>query len=738
MKNRIRIETAMTTKYFKFVLYLIAVILVNMAGVTLFARVDLTGNKIYSISEASVKAVSNLSEPLTINVFFTRNLPAPYNSVGKYLHDLLEEYAVHADRRFNYRFYDVSPDQGDVSPEATRNRKLASDYGIRPVQVQKIEKDEVKFQKAYMGMVLIHGDAVEKIPAITSADRLEYKLTTAIRKLHNRTSALLALQDNIRVKLYLSSSLEKVGPYIGLKNLDTLPGKVEEAVNELNKRNYDKLKFSYIDPTKDKSEDPVLARRNIAKLKWPDLSEGGPSAGSGVLGIVMESGERSVEIPVLNVVRIPLFGTRYDLVDISKIKEAINDGVEALVDINEDLEYLVDHGSVPLASVSASPFQSSGPISNLRSLVSRSYNIKPVKLGGESIDKSARALVIAGPKSKFTDYELFQIDQALMRGQNLVIFLDPYEEKAPPGQGAQYGQPPVYSPINTGLEKLLEHYGIRVKKSYVLDKSCFKQRISPRFGGGSRDIFFAPLIKNRFINHDLDFMKNVKRMVTLKIAPLEVDEAKLTKNGIKSYRLFSSSDKSWETGDRIDLNPNFIQPPEDSSKMKSFALAYLLEGEFPSYFAGKPAPIKKGEDAKSNSDPKSSDTAGATSAQKGPDVSPVKMEGDVLTKGKPARIFVMGSSEAIKDNMVDPEGKTPNALFILNVIDALSGHEDIAVMRNKEHSFNPLNETPSFLKTAIKTFNIAGLPALVSLFGIGVWMFRLRRKRLIATMFDEA
>jgi len=728
----------MTTKYFKFALYIVAVILVNAAGITFFARVDLTGNRIYSISEASVKAVSNLSEPLTIDVFFTRNLPAPYNSVGKYLRDLLEEYAVHADRRFNYKFYDVSPDQGDVSPEATRNRKLASDYGIRPVQVQKIEKDEVKFQKAYMGMVLIHGDAVEKIPAITSADRLEYKLTTAIRKLHNRTSALLALRDDIRVKLYLSSSLEAVGPYIGLKNLDALPGKVKEAVNELNKHNYGKLKFSHIDPTNDKREDPVLAKHNIAKLKWPDLPEGGPPAGSGVIGIVMESGERSAEIPVLNVVRIPLFGTRYDLVEISKIKEAITDGVETLVDINDDLEYLVGHGSVPLASASPSTFQSSGPISNLRSLVSRSYNIKPVKLGGESIGKSARALVVAGPKNKFTDYELFQIDQALMRGQNLIIFLDPYEEKAPPGQGAQYGQPPVYTPVNTGLEKLLEHYGVRVKKSYVLDKSCFKQRISPRFGGGSRDIFFAPFIKNRFINHDLGFMKNVKGMVTLKIAPLETDEAKLAKNGIKSYRLFSSSDKSWETGGRIDLNPNSIRPPEDSSKMKSFALAYLLEGEFPSYFAGKPIPVRKveGEDSKSSS--KNPDTAGTMPPQKDPDVSPIKMEGGALAKSKPARIFVMGSSEAIKDNMVDPEGKTPNSLFILNVIDTLSGHEDIATMRNKEHTFNPLNETPSSSKTAIKTFNIAGLPALVSLFGIGVWIFRLRRKRLIAMMFDKA
>ena len=58
-------------KYIKFVVYLVVVVLANLAGITLFFRVDLTGDKIYSISEASRQVVSTLSEPLTIDVFFT-------------------------------------------------------------------------------------------------------------------------------------------------------------------------------------------------------------------------------------------------------------------------------------------------------------------------------------------------------------------------------------------------------------------------------------------------------------------------------------------------------------------------------------------------------------------------------------------------------------------------------------------------------------------------------------------
>jgi ABC-type uncharacterized transport system involved in gliding motility auxiliary subunit len=80
--------------HFKYFTYLLVVVLINLAGLTLFFRLDLTEDKIYSISPASQKVVSTLSDPLTINVFFTKNLPAPHNNTEQYLHDLLEEYAI--------------------------------------------------------------------------------------------------------------------------------------------------------------------------------------------------------------------------------------------------------------------------------------------------------------------------------------------------------------------------------------------------------------------------------------------------------------------------------------------------------------------------------------------------------------------------------------------------------------------------------------------------------------------
>ena len=50
-----------SASYFKFGLYLLVVVLINVAGTTLFARLDLTQGKSYSRSDVSRKVVSSLS-----------------------------------------------------------------------------------------------------------------------------------------------------------------------------------------------------------------------------------------------------------------------------------------------------------------------------------------------------------------------------------------------------------------------------------------------------------------------------------------------------------------------------------------------------------------------------------------------------------------------------------------------------------------------------------------------------
>ncbi len=731
-------------KYFKFIVYLIVIVLVNMVGSTLFFRIDLTKDGIYSLSPESRKVVSTLTQPLTIKAFFTRNLPAPHNATEQYLRDLLEEYAVQGNTYFNYTIYDVSPQDTDTAGKGSKERELAESYGIMPVQIQDIEKDEVKFKQAYMGLVVLHGDIVEKIPTITSPDQLEYELTTAILKLNNKISALNGLKDKVKVTMFMSPSLGPVGPLMGIRDLDKLPATVEGIVKKIAARSYNKVELSQINPTEGNSLDEIAKKYDLTIIKWPAVPEKQIASGEGAIGLIMEYHGKTKRLQILNVVRIPLLGNSYKLETPNAIEEAIDKGMESLIGINSDIGYLADHGTLATSPYSPTGGNSNDTIATFAAMVEKNYTLQEIALAKDPIPATLGTLVIVRPTVKFSDYELFQIDQALMRGTNLLIYTDTFKEETPKGSQYMMGnQGPQFVPIDTGLEKLLDHYGIRINKSIVLDESCFKQQ-DQRGDGGETPLYFAPIIKNKNINKDVNFLHGIKGLITLMASPLELNQEQLKKNDITAFKLLSSSENSWEMKDHITLNPMLIKPPRGADEKRSFALAYLLEGEFSSYFDGKPLPELKKEEKNPKAieqngpgapEQKAEPEIGGGTVQ--PSVAGIKTSGTFIAKGKKGKIFLMAASSMLRDNVIGSGGESMNAAFVMNGIDAFNDREGIAAMRSKKQSFNPLVETPPPVKTFIKAFNIIGLPILVALFGLFVWGLRTRRKQAIRRMFTK-
>ena len=737
-------EIKRSQKYYTFLLYLVVIVLINLVGITLFFRVDLTSNDLYSLSDASKKVVSSLNEPLTVNVFFSKNLPAPYNNVELYLHDLLEEYEIYSNDNLSYRFYDVTAEEGDLSEEAGENRKIAQSYGIYPVNVQKIEQDQAKVQRAYMGMALVHGDVIEKIPALTSTEGLEYKITNAIQKMSNKISALVNLPEKIKVTLVLSSSLSRIAKLVKLQGMEGLKTRVQEIVDKLNPKTYGQLQFVHIDPSMGEGTPEQLKAFERFGLQWNDIQAPDGStipAGKGMIALGLSHGNKSMEKNLLSR-KMALTGRgieeQYAVTDIKEIETFINENIDSLIDINEDIGFLSTHGALPL-SVNIPPqmrmMQQQMPeaLNRFNNLLSKEYTVKEVNLD-ENIPDSIDTLIIAGAKDNFTDWQLFQIDQFLMKGKSLALFLDAFREIQPKGQ--QRFQQPVYLPLNTGLEKLLNHYGLKIIKSYLLDESCYINR-----GRMNEEmpIYFAPIIKNEKINHSLDFLENIKQLIAIKVSPLEADKEKIKKNNLKLEELFASSDKSWEMSGKINLMPFMIRPPQDDKEKESRPLAYLLEGEFSSYFADKPVPEKpekKENEAEEDTDKEGEKEKKKQEQQEVKD-SGVKVEKGILTRGKPGKIFLIASSEILKDNVLDEEGYSPNAVFLQNSMDYLNNREDIAVMRSKNQRFNPLDETKPLTRFIVKWFNILGLPALFVVMGIIIWFHRRNRKRKIQAMFAK-
>lgn len=730
------------SKYTKFVLYLIAVVLINAVGMNVFFRADLTDSGLYSLSPISREVVSTLSEPLTIHVFFSDNLPAPHNNTRRYLEDLLKEYAVFGNRFFNYRFHDIqSADTADTEASSPES------YGIYPVQLQYLKNDEIKLLKAYMGLVLIHGDMIEQIPQITSTRGIEYRITNAVQKMHNKIGALLRLKDPVRVKLVLSSSLQAVAPFMKLNQLMDLPQTLEQITKEISERHYGKLEYAYIDPTSDPQAKASLQKYRLLELSWPDLQDAYGKkipAGEGVAGLIVEHRQSVREFQFIQAMNIPLIGTQYRLTEPEQIKKLIEEGTESLLDINTDIGYLEDRGTLKLFNPMASMQQMEDPdtIDNFNNLVRDTYSLKPVNLVKDGLGGEFDTLIIAGPKEEFSDYELFAIDQFLMQGKNLAIFLDPFKEVMPQ-QNMNYmnrNQGPVYLPLNTGLEKLLSHYGVTVRKAYVMDEKCLRQPVDEQYGGGEQVFYFAPEIQQEYIDNSLSFMRNLNRLVLLRVAPLQMDSEKLEKNQIHATTLFSSSPRSWEMSGQINLNPFLIRKPQDPGKYQQFPLALMLEGEFNSYFADKPIPEKDASVERTEDGGEAGTTKESIQKSDQIDVSKVRDKGSVLRRGKNAKIFLIGTSDILRDNVIDARGQGQNAIFVLNLLDHLNHRDGIAMMRSKQQTVALLksSRTTEGAKSFAKAFNIAGLPLLVVLAGVAVWWKRNQRKRRLRERYSFA
>ena len=175
------------------------IILLNILSLGFFSRMDLTANKQYTLSEASRTTVDQLEDRLTIKAYFSEDLPAPYSTNARFVRDLLDEYYNASNGNLSYEFLDPVAQESEEDKEKRKDVKrdifgrairqetdvemeLRSE-GIQPVEVRVNEGDNLEVKRVYMGISLHYGDQQEAIPVITDISKLEYDLTTLIRKL---------------------------------------------------------------------------------------------------------------------------------------------------------------------------------------------------------------------------------------------------------------------------------------------------------------------------------------------------------------------------------------------------------------------------------------------------------------------------------------------------------------------------------------------------------------------------
>ncbi|MCI1209914.1 MAG: GldG family protein [Treponema sp.] len=659
-----------------FVLFIILIILANLVGSRAFKRFDLTAPKSYSLSPASRQLVKNIQEPLAVNVFFSSNLPAPYNATAQYVKDLLDEYAGTANKNFSCKFFDM---------DKTESSTTASGYGLRQIQIQQVANNEVGFKNVWMGIAVVYGDRIETLDNLTTSSGFEYKLTTTISKMIAATDTLAGLSKNDKIKLTLYVS-DKLSDF-DISGFDKLDSSVSAAFEAINKKNMNRIEYERQDP--DEGTTPLLIQKyGIQGINWQDKDG---STGTAVLGLVLEYKDKFRLVPIA--LQRSLFGG-YGIAGLDSLQDSISESLQSLVSRSTEIGYVTGHGEADLNDSR----QGAGLFSNL---VSDLYSFKKLDLSKDDIPSGLVSLIINGPKSKFSDSELYKIDQFIMKGGNVMFFIDPFNATG----GNQYQQP-QFTPIDTGLEKLLNKYGVKTDKNYVMDENCYTT-IQQNYG--KLDLMWAPLLQKRNLDQQSPVTKNLGNIIFLQNSSIDAAAAQKDKN-VKVTILAKSSPKSWIQDKNINLNPMMIAPPAKEEE-SSHDLAVLLEGKFNSAFNSEPASTNKTD-------------------------STLTMQSHIAKSTQPGKIFVIGSSAVTSAQLIDQDGKEPISLFIRNVVDYMNGASEFCTMRTKGLSVDTLYAKNGPAVAAATYFNEYGIPLIIVIAGLIAWKLHSNRRRRIHEFYN--
>ncbi|MBM3160563.1 MAG: Gldg family protein [Bacteroidetes bacterium] len=209
------------------------------------------------------------------------------------------------------------------------------------------------------------------------------------------------------------------------------------------------------------------------------------------------------------------------------------------------------------------------------------------------------AIIIADPKDPFSEKDLYVIDQFVMRGGNLMVFMNTLyinEDSLETNLGTNSLRRSFVKPTlsNLSLKNLLFDYGINIKENLVMDANCFEHIIDKR---RAKARIASNEAKTPFLQHVLATpsdhlaVKNLNR-ISLKFVN-EVSSSKKSNPNFKT--ILSSSNNSLATRQAplvtfIDFR-NFGEPlklnDSPESEANRLTLAAEVSGTLTSYFIDK-------------------------------------------------------------------------------------------------------------------------------------------------------
>jgi len=135
----------------RLVLGIVIIVFINIIGMQVFTRVDLTAEQRYTVSEDTRTLIRNLDDIVYFQVYLQGELPPKYKRLQKATREMLDEFRVYSDK-IQYEF--VNPSSADDPQERYEIHENLKGRGLMPAEVREDDAEGVKFQLIFPGAIV--------------------------------------------------------------------------------------------------------------------------------------------------------------------------------------------------------------------------------------------------------------------------------------------------------------------------------------------------------------------------------------------------------------------------------------------------------------------------------------------------------------------------------------------------------------------------------------------------------
>jgi ABC-2 type transport system permease protein len=191
VKKRIR-----TQNIIQLILVTGIILLANIISSFVFTRIDLTGDKRFTIAESSRKVVSHLKDVVYIKVYLEGDFPAGFEKLHTATREMLDELRNYANGNLEYEF--INPSASTDEKERNNFYRQLAEKGLQPTNLEQESKEGTSQKIIFPGAIISY--STEEVPVqllkdqigVSSAEmlnnsiqNLEYEIVSGIKKATN-------------------------------------------------------------------------------------------------------------------------------------------------------------------------------------------------------------------------------------------------------------------------------------------------------------------------------------------------------------------------------------------------------------------------------------------------------------------------------------------------------------------------------------------------------------------------